>query len=219
MSTTIDLRDEITPWLDGQLASFSDTAALNRAAAEGALPVFQQHFRGLSASNVNPFGARGGFWGRMLAGTRADATAQAGFIHMPREVALRYFGGTVFPKTKKLLAIPARTEAYGKSPRQFDSLQFVRFRSGAMALVQKADTHVALQRGKNKGRVRLAKEGESATHGAGAVMYWLKPSVTVRGDQGVLPTVDEIRRGAIGGLATYANVTQRRNASVARRTN
>lgn len=200
MSFTVDIQDEASPLIDAAGRAISDRSAAARAAANGALPVVQKNFTGLASSNVNPFGARGGFWNRMLSGTRVGVEGDAGFIAMPREVALRFFGGTVKPQKSKYLALPARKEAYGKSPRQMNDLRFIPFRSGARALVQNDQTKLKFGRKRKDGSRRVT--GETI---GGGVMYWLVESVTIRPNRAVLPTDAEMSAGAMRGVHVYVD--------------
>ncbi len=85
-------------------------------------------------------------------------------------IAQRYFGGTIEPVNGKFLAIPARTETYGKRPREFDNLRFVLFRgTGSAALVQGG-----------------GKAGDAL------VYFWLVTQVTQQPDPSVLPTEPEL---------------------------
>lgn len=207
MSTTIQIQDTATIMINGVKTAVLDREKANRAAAEGALPVVQRNFQTLAGTNVNRFGVRGGFWNRMLAGTRAGGDAAAGFVAMPREVALRFFGGTVFPQKGKYLAIPARAEAYGKSPRVFNDLRFIPFRSGARALVQREQTVLKFGRKRKDGSRKV-----SGRQTGGGVFFWLVPSATIQANRDVIPTDEEMKAGALRGLATYAKTATRRAA-------
>jgi hypothetical protein len=139
----------------------------------------------------------------MLASTKSGADSTGGFIRMPREVALRAFGGVIRAKKSKFLAIAARGESYGKSPRQFNDLRFVprRGRPGGM-LVQNDQTQlVRYSRGKSKGQVKERREV------GGLVMYWLVPQVTIQGSDAVLPVLRGrafaegfLRKGPMSGV-------------------
>ncbi len=192
--------DQARPMLDRLGLVLRSRKRVNRAVAAGALPVFQGRFRELSSSNRNPFGVRGGFWNRMLSGTRASADDDKATISMPGEMRLRYYGGTVTPKKGKFLSIPAREEAYGKSPREFDDLRFVPTSRGGML--------VKRYRGmkKVKGEKRIA-----GNRSAGNVFYWLVRSATIRGDPNVLPSGEVIRDAAIGGVQSYLERLVRRS--------
>lgn len=184
MNLTIEKNDQATPFLNRARAVMKNQRPINQAMASGAIVLVQDKFRGLASTNRNPYGARGGFWNRMLSGTKAMADAQFAILRMPREVALRFHGGTVRPKTTKFLAIPARKEAYGKSPRDFNDLRFAVLPVGGPVLIQAAQTQITF----NKAR-RVRRGGKEI---GGGVFFWLRRSVTVRGDAGVLPTKQEL---------------------------
>lgn len=186
----------------------TDPAALNRAAAEGVKVPIQENFRRLAGSNKNRFGAPSSFWGRMNAGTVSGANATQGWVRMPREVAARYFGTTIRPTGgRKYLSVPARTEAYGKSPREFKDLHPIPFASGSMALVQNTQTQlVRFKSGKRKGQLRP----DRSTTVGGGVFFWLVPAVTIRPNPGVLPSETELRAGGRRGLTNYLNVLRSR---------
>lgn len=198
MSVSISIVDDLTPRLQRIALAMNGGEQLNRVIANAALPVFQQNFRTLAASNHNKLGARSsGFWNRMLSGTKVVVTAEESIIRMPREVALRYFGGTVTPKASRFLAIPARTEAYNKSPRDFSDLHFAVLPVGGPVLIQNEQTLV---------RIRKTKKGYTVKQGetkGGHVFYWLRRSATIPGNSEVLPDTGAIRRAITTGVTSY----------------
>lgn len=198
----VSIRDSATPAVR-QLIKDLGGERMNRVIAESVLPVVQRHFQELAGSNKNKFGARSSFWQRMIAGTTAQSDAQTARVRMPREIALRFFGGTVTPKGgAKNLAIPARAEAYGKSPRDFNNLKFVMFASGAKALMSTGRQ----QRTDNRRSIGGAQD-------SALVFFWLTPSATIRPDPDVLPTDQTIVGAALNGVAGYVNLLQSRRAA------
>lgn len=193
IQTTVKIKDTAAPFLAKALALHSNPQPINQALAEGATAKVQSHFSGLSVTNRNRFGLPGSFWQRMLGGTKALATHAFGYVLMPRPVALRYFGGTVRPVRTKFLAIPARAEAHNRSPRDFNDLRFVKTRSGGMLVQAEQTTFRVGPRGGRRDRRRVG----------GGVFYWLVRSVTIREDQGVLPTMNELAEAAIGAGEGY----------------
>ncbi len=139
--------------------------------------------------------------------TYADADAAAGYVRMPREVALRYFGGTVTPKKAENLAIPARTEAYNKSPRDMHDLRLAVFAGGTLALVQAASQKVKWRR--SKGQLRPSPGAETA---GGLVFYWLVKSATIAGNTAVLPAADVLQAAANSAVASYLRLIMRRRS-------
>ena len=69
MSFTIRIstRDMATPEMERLREILGDQLALDRAAVEGAAPLYQRRFVELASSNVNPFGVGSSFWRRMCA--------------------------------------------------------------------------------------------------------------------------------------------------------
>lgn len=193
MSLTIQItqQDGAGPFVAELSEDIQPSTELHRYIADEAHYEVQQRFLALAETNRGVLG-HSGFWNRMLSGTSALADETAAMVRMPREVAQRYFGGTITPQGgKTYLTIPARSEAYGKSARQFNDLRFVPFRSGAAALVQRDQTELTFfKSGKRKGQIKDAKET------GGAVFFWLVKSVTQRGNSEVLPD-DETFAGAI----------------------
>jgi hypothetical protein len=186
MSVEIDIRDRASATLMLR-ARQMQPERLHRVFAAAALPVVQRHLQGNAARNRNAFGARSSFWNRMLAGTTAEATADAAIVRMPREVRARVQGAVIRPgEGKKYLTIPARTESYGRSAREFNDLRFVQFASGAKALVRAAQTNLGTRQ-----------------EAGGEVLYWLKSSVTITGDRELLPADEALRDAAVGALAGY----------------
>lgn len=175
-----------------------------RACAEGALPVYERHMRDLSGSNRNKFGVRGGFWNRMLSGTKAGGTDSSGFIRMPREVGARRYGATITPKKGKFLAIPARAEAYGKSPRQFNDLRFVPTRRGGMLVKSEPTSGPSLTRSQ---RIGGNKKGQ------GGAFYFLVPRAVIPANPAIFPADAAVLQAAgKAGLGWLQLQVRRRNS-------
>lgn len=123
-------------------------------------------------------------------------------------LAQRYYGGTLLPTGgRHNLALPARSEALGKSPSDFPQgyLRFVPFASGAKALVLAGDTDRVFAKGRRQGETTAAgsRPGQEATHGAGGVLFWLVASVTQTPDPSVLPEDDVLETNAVAAAAAY----------------
>lgn len=190
-----------TPFEDaGALAvALGRRRELSERVAESVLPVVERNFVTLSATNRNKWGARGGFWNLMLSGTIAVATESAAMIRMPAPVRLRHLGGTVRPKKAKFLAIPARSEAYGKSPRQFNDLMFRPTARGGM-LVRRHRTKLRKKRGGGF---------QSGGEDGGEAMYFLVKEVTVRANDAVLPRQEAILSAALEGADAFTEMALR----------
>lgn len=111
-------------------------------------------------------------------------------------VRQRFLGGVIRPVNKKALAIPARAEAYGKTPGEFQDLKLVVFRSGAAALVQADQSLIRFVRSRKDGSLKLKRMGNRG----GLVMFWLVKSVRQAADPGVLPTKQQLADEAVRTL-------------------
>lgn len=186
--------DHVSDALNALSERIGNRVAVNRAMADGARVLIQDHFIDQGGKNRNPYGKKPTFWAKMFRGTRSEADDNHGYVSMPREIALRFFGAIVRAFLSKFLAIPARAEAYGKSPREFFNLRFVKFASGARALVEAEATEI-----------RKAKKGfRPGREAGGLVMFWLAESATIHKDPDVLPTEVQIAKSALAALTEYA---------------
>ena len=96
----------------------------------------------------------------------------------------------------KLLAIPARAEAYGKTPGEFHDLEFVPTGNGEGMLVQTFQTQFI--RGRRKGDYHTQKVG-------GLAMFWLVKQVTQKPDATVLPSSKAMAGAATDAMEDYLN--------------
>lgn len=203
-------RDDLTPLVSRLRTRLANKRRMNAEVAGAMLVPIAENFDRLSATNHNAFGAPSTFWALMKTGTRPGADDEFGWVGMPRPVALRYFGGTVYPGDgKKRLAIPAREEAYGKSPRDFSDLRLAFFGGKTLALVQADQQKIKYGRRRKDGSRGPTSGGEVK---GGLVFYWLVESATIKGDSSVLPAPDVLKRAAIEGLRGYLDHQQRRGA-------
>lgn len=106
-------------------------------------------------------------------------------------IAQRIFGGTITPIKAKALAIPARAEAYGKLPANFNNLRLVIFGGGKAALVERTATVV---RGGARGAGAGRSKGDQI---GGSVYFWLVKSVHQEPDPSVLPDEEKMLDAAI----------------------
>jgi hypothetical protein len=146
----------------------------------------------LNSSGANALGGkRTNFYSAAAKSVEAPTVAggRAQVLITKIGLAQRWLGGTIkagagiSSKTglaTRYLAIPARSEAYGRAPSEFNDLSFIPTRRGG-ALVQ------ALQTG-----VKFAKKGvKRGSEAGGLVMFWLVSQVTQRPDPSVIPSQEE----------------------------
>ncbi len=185
MNTHINIEDHVTPALKTLLKGVSNKRSLHKAMGMGVETLVRTHLRTTKATKRNRLGATStGFWQKVLASVTVSANESEAVVSIPyRGAALHYYGGTISPVNgARNIAIPARTEAHGKTPRKFkgEQLRFIMFRSGSKAL---------------------------AGRRSGLVYYWLKDQVTIPEDKSVLPTDSDMSDAALQAAANYLAAT------------
>jgi hypothetical protein len=204
------IRDGLSPLLEALRLKLANRQQMNAAVAQSMATPIKKNFLDLASTNHNSFGVRSTFWGLMNASVAPGADDAGGWISMDRAVALRFFGGTVYPGPgKKALSLPARSEAYGKSPRDFNDLRVIVLGLGPSggpiaALVQNDQQKISYGR-KRKNGVRPVQPGDEI---GGGVFFWLVPSATIRPDPTVLPSREILGRAATTGLGEYLDYRQ-----------
>jgi hypothetical protein len=205
MATTIDIRDEVSGALKALKEGLSP-ASVNPAIGAAEKKLFQNHFLGL------PPNKRGwpttGLYPKFARATNWHVLADGVLISVNRvEARQRYFGGEIHPKPgHKFLAIPARAEAYGKSPRDFSDLE-PRIGSNGGALVQTQQSEVEFGRIRKDGSRKVAR-GQVL---GGLVFFWLVKSVNQTADPSILPTDQEISDTAVAEAKAATDRSWRRN--------
>jgi hypothetical protein len=165
---------------------------LSKIVGEAEVILFQKHFQN-APSNKQGYPSTG-FWKDAARATNYQAT-NAGVVISVNQVGVRqrYQGGDIFPVNGKYLAIPARAETYGKTPREFDNLTVAFGRNGPYALVEAAATKVTLGR-KSRGTAGVRSFDTQVT--GGLVMFWLVKSASQKPDPTVLPDERDIQEVA-----------------------
>lgn len=192
----INVTDQATPMLARLVNGVQNPQALNADVGRRATNELREHFRQRNISGPrNRFGApSSGFWDEIrqaVGDARADndgATVTVAHAALAQKV----YGGKI-TMDNKLLAIPARAEAYGKSPRLFDNLKAIVFRSGAKALISEDKT---LSRGQ-RGAGRLKEHG--------LVFYWLVKEVTQKPDPQALPERAQFETALLDTMEKHIN--------------
>jgi hypothetical protein len=118
--------DTATPSLEALSKKLKQRKRIHTAMAGAVANQFRAHFKSLSKSNKNKFGAKNSFWDRMRSSIREEATDTVSAISMDRAVALRRFGGIVKPTGgRKFLTIPISAKAHGKKATEFADESFI----------------------------------------------------------------------------------------------
>ena len=195
----IRINDERIGELMKQAAVLDQETEVSMVGARGAANFVQDYLFELDAERPNKMGGlRTHFFANAARSVSTPQPAGAGAAFSINQVgfAQRLLGGVIRPglgisratgELTKLLAIPARAESYGKTPGEFDDLQFVPTKFGGM-LVQALSTQI----------VRGSRKGDFSTRAIGGlVMYWLVKEVRQDADPTVLPS-DIALAGAAG---------------------
>jgi hypothetical protein len=184
---------------------------LNPIVGRYARNAYRTHLVGLNSQRPNALGGkRTQFYYRAARAT--DVRAEGEFVIVSINqvgIGLRYFGGTVKPKTKKYLTIPAIPEAHGKRASEFGDLHFAFERHPKLdvlmpALVQGAASLIGIRRGPGGARVRAVGERRRR------VVFWLAKQATFQPDESVLPHPQQVAAEAGRVVLDYANLLWQR---------
>ena len=215
MSIGIDISDECSPLL-AQLTDNAARQGLLAAVAAAGRDAVKDHFTELALDALHhdssrELGAtRSGVYERAALDTSAAVAGDDAIVSVTglsgEIITQRFFGGTIKPKNGSKLSLPARTEFYGHSPKEFDRGMFKPLfgRNGVYALALVNDTDRQLVRGPRAGQFQRAKKGETATAGAEVVAFWLVDEVTQDEDKTVIPTQEEFEAAIFTKLDGWA---------------
>ncbi len=147
----------------------------------------QRHFQALPPNKMGFTST--GFWSEASSSTHGEVIGSGVIISTGKiGVRQRYFGGVIKPVNKQYLALPARAEAYGKSPREFDNLICIDLgrQQGAprLVLVEADASRVSIGRKKKDGTRTVQNAGETG----GGIMFWLVKQVVQQPDPNIIPS-------------------------------
>lgn len=165
--------------------------AITKAAADKV----RGHLKRRDQTHANQLGGkRSHFYFQAAQSVTGTSTPEGGVVTINKlGLRQRWLGGNIYPVNAKYLAIPARSEAYGVSPKDFPGdLKVVRFRSGTLALVKDDQRHTVDESGSMQIRSAARGDFRSRKRGIGLVEYWLKDHVYQTPDPDVLPGPKEV---------------------------
>jgi len=192
---TLRLQTEALTELEVKARKMGKESDVALVGAQAAADLTSDHLFRLDETNANHMGGERTHFYASAAKSVQPAKVEgrgAAFIITQIGLALRWLGGTITAGKgassatggpTKYLAIPARSEAYGKTPGEFDDLQFVPRGPGRGMLVQALQTAITFGKKLKSG----ARDFHTSTVG-GLVMYWLVTSVTQQPDPNVMPS-------------------------------
>jgi len=157
---------------------------LNPIIGRSAVNVYRAHLFGVNESRPNKLGGtRTNYYATAARSTHFTILDDDTVLISMSQVglALRFYGGTVKPKTAKFLTIPVNAKAHGHRAREFD-LEIVFGEGGRpIALATKSTRATQVKqnsRGKNVTR-QIGRHGE--------IMFLLVKSATMKPDPTILP--------------------------------
>jgi len=200
MEANITIRpaqDSITPLLFAVEQALSDGNA-GKALAHDFEQFTQRHLRRRDATHGNPMGGkRSHYWGNAADSTYATFTGNDTIRVAIGQVGvgLHYHGGTVVPKVRKWLAIPARTETYGKSPLEFsgEEIKFVVPRGRDHGWIEQVGRRLTSMGAKGE---RKTIRGTRQYANQALVLWWLVKKATIHADQSCLPSESDYQQQA-----------------------
>jgi len=201
LGVRIDVGEQIAKEI-ARLGKLVDPVLLRKRLAVDVLNLFQDHYRSLPPNRQFP-GRTTHFWADAARSTSFALDSDGFTITTNKQGVLqRYLGGTIKPTGgRKYLTIPAREEAYGKLASDFNNLRFAITDQGP-ALVEADATRIKIGRQKKDGTRNIKNLGETG----GAVMFWLRRSVTQRGNTNIIPTTEKITEVLLTGTRDHLSL-------------
>jgi hypothetical protein len=217
LSFQIDLSDTATKGLRAWREGLAQGVELHQAMGFGVQAATKAHLESEGyTGRVNKLGGKStGFWKSVAESITTDADATSATVtYNHRGVALRYFGGTVSPTTRKALSVPVHKSAHGLNASEYpDKLAFIPatrqfgpFRAGGGQdtvgyLVRGVERTVT--RGKNKGKTRVVPMARPA----GELIYVLRRRTHHEPDRNIVPTdaklIEAARNAALDYLDSF----------------
>lgn len=155
------------------------------AARMGVSELVREHLRTrdrATARNKNGL-PKSSYWADAADSVTSEVNGAVATVTVEKEgAALHYYGGIVYPKTGKALAIPLDASVAGKNPREVNALT----------------DYIALMWPKNSSHGFLKDEE------TGDLLWLLIPKATIKADESVMPAVAEIEREATEAILEAA---------------
>lgn len=219
----ISIVDRATPAIRDMMARLRSDD-LKAIAGRAGANVVRYWLRTLDSSRANALGGRRtNFYGKAATATFSQPTADGAEVHTAATgILYQRFGGVLKPsgrissvtgKAIVHLAIPARAEAHGRLPSDFNNLlPMIRWRDGKRTVVglEEAQSQDISFGSMRKDGSRKLKRGAQR---GGGVMFWLVKSAQKGPDEDVLPPPDLVGDAVTLALADYVIRNARRLAA------
>lgn len=198
LTQTVIVQDTATPTLVDMLGRMRDRSAVNAVAGRAGANLTRDWLRRVNDARPNRLGGkRTNFFAKAAAATGSETDAEGAIVYTAATgILYQRYGGTIKPsgrtstqtgKPIKHLAIPARAEAHGMLPSDFNSLvPVIRRRNGKPTVIGLEEpVSQAVSFGKvRKDGTRNVKQGAVT---GGAILFWLVDQATKGPDEDVLP--------------------------------
>jgi len=202
----VDLRDTATPAVASLRAGLTPDR-IQPIIGRAARNTYRTHFFGLNAQRPNALGGRRtNYYAGAARATQFRIQGDSVIVSVNQVgIRLRLDGGTVRPRVKKFLTIPAIPEAHGKRASEFSDLRFSieynpKVSRRMPALVQGARSLIRRRRVNGQLRVFFASVQNTR------VIFWLVRSTTHRPDPTILPHPERVAAEAVRACDTYARL-------------
>ncbi|MDR1305699.1 MAG: hypothetical protein LBK76_10845 [Verrucomicrobiales bacterium] len=198
---TVTVSDNVTPSLNRLAARLNSPAKAALVAATEVRGLLIAHYQKKNAEKHRNVFKKTNWWAKVARSvTRPHLEADGAVVSVTEPgVMAHYTGATIRPKNGKYLAIPARQEAAGKWPREFNNLYFVKFRNGTAALMAGAA---------KTGKKYAGRKGLGGKQDAGLIFYFLTKTSKLRADKTALPASADIDAAALRGINKYLEKTK-----------
>lgn len=167
---------------------------------------FRTHLLAVNRAKPNALGGtRTNFYASAARSTHLDVVADGVMISVNSVgIRQRIIGGTIRPKTKKYLTLPAVAEAHGKRASEFDDLVVVfGARGQPIALAHALFRRTERQIGSVAIRHRIGTTRTGNRHGG--IVFWLRKRIDQQGDPSVVPSGFEIAAAAISAVNAHVD--------------
>lgn len=205
--------DTATPLLRRLERQAMDMEAIHKVAAVAVMRLIRDGFVVKANTQRNKFGRPPQFWKRMIRGTRYEASSTSAVVIMPREVALRRFGGLITPTGgRRLLTIPAQAATYRTSAKDYADLVLIIFKKRTRGPVGALMRHLSKGFNDTGGGTTdvdtLADQQKSherwqKRQRGMEVMFWLVRQSRQKPDPSVMPSDAEITATALAAVNRY----------------
>jgi hypothetical protein len=216
MGLSFNITEKLAGRENAFLSELKNPSALNTIIGRKVSRAVITHFQTYSASHPNKLGGRRtNYVASMGDATTYTADSNGAKISVSQEGArLRIEGGTITPKKRKYLTIPAIAEAYGKRASEFNNITFLYRREGgsvrpwAIAEEKSSPTYGTRAAGFGASGPVRSRVAVGTRYGRnhGRVLFFLVRSANIPANRNLLLSDDQIMQAALDATRSYIRV-------------